>query len=82
MEEESLHRELLQRMTKVETLLDEGFKGVYLRQDKTNGKVTSAHDKIRKLEDWKLQINTRTSLIAAIISGVISIIVVLINVLL
>lgn len=41
--------------------------------------VTIANGRTRKLEDWQLQINTRVGLISALVSGVIGLVVWVIN---
>ncbi len=43
---------LLEKIENLSRNVDEGFKGVHLRQDTTNGRITKGEDRIRVLEKW------------------------------
>ena len=76
---EDIQKEVLQRITKVETLIDEGFKGVHQRQDKTNGRLDKHTERIRSLEDWRLSLTTRIAMVSSIVSGCIAVVFWIVN---
>lgn len=70
-----LHNQIFDRLGNIDGKLESMRSDIKGLKDQ----VTIANGRTRKLEDWKLKVNTRTGLISAIISGAIGLIVWLVS---
>lgn len=64
--------DLGKQLTALSTQMAEGFTAVHTRQDIANGRT-------RKLEDWKLKVNTQTALVATLVSTLMGFLIFLAN---
>lgn len=62
--EEFTNRELYLMLKGVKDAVENGFKGVHDRQDKTNGRIGKAEEDIKSLIGWRKYISGGLSILA------------------